>query len=82
MSEPRLRFVCRECRSPTGPAQFENVDMEFNSRRPLCRSCQNQADLRGQTCEYCDAPAEFSTAGGPLCDYHFDHYVSAYRERD
>lgn len=44
MSNP-FRFKCRECGDKTGPAAFEDVDLEFNRARPLCPGCQDVADL-------------------------------------
>lgn len=77
-----LRFKCRRCRDKTGPAAFKDVDLEFNSARPLCPDCQDAADLEGATCEFCEAPASASTASGPLCGEHFDRYVAGYQIRD
>lgn len=81
MSE-RLRFKCRSCGIKTGPAVFEDVDLAFNQARPLCPGCQDEADLEGKTCEFCEEPAGFSTASGPLCRNHFERYVDGYRPRD
>lgn len=77
-----LRFKCRNCGCKTGSAAFKDVDAEFNSTHPLCPPCEETVELRGQECEYCGAPAQHITDAGPLCEDHYETYVTGYGRRD
>lgn len=73
---------CLTCGEPTSPADFEEVDDEFNEARPRCPACQGAARLRCSTCEHCGEPAEYEVEFGFVCSEHHDHYVDGFRGAD
>jgi len=74
--------LCGVCGCETGESDFEDVDDEFNSYKPMCPDCQAAERLRNQCCEYCDDPAEYETDSGFLCCEHHSQYVDGYMSRD
>lgn len=76
-------YICHGCCEPFSASEFDVVDDEFNSRRPMCPSCQQAARVDNAECENgCDAPATHEVEFGFVCDDCFEHYADGYRERE
>jgi NAD-dependent SIR2 family protein deacetylase len=56
---------CKSCHEQFNRSDFDDVDYEFNESNRLCPNCEEQKDLEGQECEFCENPAVV----------HLDHYL-------
>lgn len=75
-------YVCIECDEPFDASDFDHVDDELNSQRPMCPPCQRAARLEGAECEICGRPATEEVELGLLCDDCHADYVDGYSKHD
>lgn len=64
-------FICsnKDCRAEFDQADFEGIDLDFDETKPLCRSCAEQKEMAGETCEYHDdRPAHHWYGSVTLCN--------------
>jgi transcription elongation factor Elf1 len=72
-------YICSSCETSFQASDFDDVDDEFDASDPQCVNCQRHSRIEGETCEFCDLPAEYETESFYLCGDHYDDYVDGYR---
>ncbi len=65
-------FFCADCEREFVGSEFEWVDAEFDPEGCRCPTCQFSHDLQGQSCDFCDEPAEHALGSTFYCTEHFD----------